>query len=111
VHKLSNISVVPSDYGTDWLDIDNASGGDNVSFNEPQTVGNIASSCKAIDVAGVVGRGEWLSKLDDSLTCDTVTVREIEEGDVTNYQFICTSDSCNDYEVKYFFTDLAGVNE
>ncbi|MCL1123840.1 hypothetical protein [Shewanella surugensis] len=43
------------------MDIDDTFAGDNESFNEQQTAGNIVSSCKTCDFSAVVGRVAVLS--------------------------------------------------
>ncbi|MCG7537357.1 phosphatidylinositol-specific phospholipase C domain-containing protein [Pseudoalteromonas sp. OOF1S-7] len=96
-------------FATDWLDHDDPSGGDNELFITHQSLGNIGISCSTADVATVVARVVG-NKLDASLTGQNLVNN--------NSGFACWNSSnggnssyvtCEDYEVRYFFTKASCV--
>lgn len=92
-------------YATPWLDRDDPSNGDNELFANHQSEGRISSVCSADDIAGVVARVVG-NKLDSRLTGQTLVY------DGPGFRCLNSSNggsskytTCEDYEVKYFFTN------
>ncbi|WP_046007408.1 phosphatidylinositol-specific phospholipase C domain-containing protein [Pseudoalteromonas rubra] len=104
VYRIASSQVNGGLYATGWLDRDDPASGDNELFSSHQSVGNIGASCSTSDVAGVIARVKG-NKLDSSLTGQNL---------VNNSSgFACWNSSnggsssyttCEDYEVRYFFT-------
>ncbi|WP_299011902.1 jacalin-like lectin [uncultured Shewanella sp.] len=106
-YNLSNQLVDPGYYATDWLNITNGSSEtEDESFVAQQSTGNIATSCSVDDIKGFVARTSD-NKLNYTLTQDSLTlgILEDDEGNPQDYQFRCENDTCQDYEVKYFFSN------
>ncbi len=108
-HKIDASLVVPALYATGWLDRDDPANGDNELFSAQQQSGNISASCSSSDIAGIVARVVG-NKLDSSLTGQTL----VNNGS----GFACwnssnggnsTNTTCEDYEVRYFFTNSSCV--
>ncbi|NMH66350.1 jacalin-like lectin [Shewanella salipaludis] len=106
-HRIAASQVTPPLYATDWLDRDDPANGDNELFTAQQQSGNISSSCAASDVAGIVARVVG-NKLDARLTGQRLVNNSTgfacwnssNGGDSNNT-------TCEDYEVKYFFTNAS----
>ncbi|CAM4001490.1 jacalin-like lectin [Pseudoalteromonas byunsanensis] len=107
IYKIDNSLVNGGLYATGWLDRDDPKNGDNEMFNGHKSSGNISASCESSDIAAIVARVVG-TKLDSSLTGQNL----VNDGS----GFACWNSSnggsssnttCEDYEVRYFFTNAS----